>query len=163
MLRSLSEYLNGALPQMRESGSTLGRELALARAYLNVLQARMGERLEVCIAVPEELNSAQLPPMMLSTLVENAVKHGIAPLPQGGMIKIDAAREGDRLTVRVADNGVGFHGLSGSGIGLANTRARLSAIYADEGSLTFAPNPVHGVTVSISLPYLGPLAHGVAL
>jgi sensor histidine kinase YesM len=79
---------------MRESESTLGRELALARAYLNVLRARMGERLEVSIDVPDALLGAEFPPMMLSTLVENAIKHGITPLRQGGVVKILAARDG---------------------------------------------------------------------
>ena len=153
MLQNLSDYLRAALPQMRESESTLGRELALARAYLNVLQVRLGERLEVSIAVPETLYRAELPPMMLSTLVENAIKHGIAPLQQGGIVKIVAAREENRLLVSVADNGVGFQGFSGGGVGLANTRARLAALYGAEGLLTFAANPVRGVTVSISLPY----------
>ena len=153
MLHDLTDYLQEALPQMREQASTLGRELALARAYLNVLQARMGERLEVLIAVPQELLRAELPPMMLSTLVENAIKHGIAPKPLGGIVKIGAARDGDRIKVSVADDGVGFLGSNGSGVGLANTRARLTALYGADGLLTFAANPVRGVTVSVTLPY----------
>jgi sensor histidine kinase YesM len=153
MLYNLTDYLQEALPQMREQSSTLGRELALARAYLNVLQARMGERLEVLIDVPQELLAAELPPMMLSTLVENAVKHGIAPKAQGGVVKIDAARDGDRIRVSVGDDGVGFVGSTGSGVGLANTRARLTALYGADGLLTFAANPVRGVTVSVTLPH----------
>jgi len=153
MLHNLSDYLRAALPQMRQNESTLGRELALARAYLNVLQARMGERLEVVIDVPDELRQADLPPMMLSTLVENAIKHGIAPLTHGGTVKILAVRDGDHLSVSVADDGVGFQGFAGGGVGLANTRARLAALYGTEGLLTFAANPVRGVTVSVTLPY----------
>jgi sensor histidine kinase YesM len=162
MLHNLSNYLHAALSQMRESGSTLGRELALARAYLNVLQARMGDRLEVSIAVPEELYPCELPPMMLPTLVENAIKHGIAPLQRGGAVRILATRDEDRLRVTVADNGVGFQGFSGGGVGLANTRARLSAMYGAQGLLTFAANPVRGVTVSIELPCVMPPARGAA-
>jgi signal transduction histidine kinase len=154
MLHNLSYYLRTALPQMRNSRSTLARELALALAYLHVQQARMGERLELGIAVPEELQEAELPPMMLSTLVENAIKHGIAPLTQGGMIRIAATREGDLLRVTVADDGVGFQGLAGSGVGLANTRARLAALYGSRGRLTFAANPVRGFTVCIEVPYV---------
>jgi LytS/YehU family sensor histidine kinase len=142
-----------ALPQMRESDSTLGRELTLACAYLDVVRARMGERLEVSVAVPQELRPAYLPPLMLSTLVENAIKHGIAPLPQGGILKVTTAREGDRLKVSVADNGLGFQANSGSGVGLANIRARLDALYGPGGILTFAANPVRGVTASIELPF----------
>jgi sensor histidine kinase YesM len=153
MLHSLTGYLRAALPQMRESNSTLGRELALASAYLDVLRARMGERLDVSVAIPQELRSANMPPMMLSTLVENAIKHGIAPLPQGGMLNITAAREGDQLKVSVADNGVGFQATSGGGVGLVNIRARLNGLYGRRGILSFAANPVRGVTVSIELPF----------
>ena len=153
MLHSLTGYLRGALPQMRESDSTLGRELTLASAYLDVVRTRMGERLDVSVAVPEALRPAHLPPMMLSTLVENAIKHGIAPLPQGGAVNITASREGDRLKVSVADNGLGFQAKSGSGVGLANIRARLDALYGPAGTLTFVANPVRGVTVSIELPF----------
>ena len=162
MLHNLSGYLRAALPQMRNSHSTLGRELSLTLAYLRVEQARMGERLEVSIAVPEELFGAELPPMMLSTLAENAVKHGIAPLPQGGAIRIAAALEGSRLRVTVADNGMGFQGVAGNGVGLANTRARLAALYGSHGLLTFAGNPVRGVTVCIDLPYRVRLAEEAA-
>lgn len=153
MLNNLSSYLRAALPQMRESDSTLGRELALARAYLNVLQARMGERLGVSISVPHDLRHAELPPMMLSTLVENAIKHGLSPLPEGGTVEIAAVRDGDQLRISVTDDGVGFQGLAGSGVGLANTRARLAALYGDDGLLTFAVNPTRGVTVAIALPF----------
>ena len=161
MLHDLAAYLRAALPQMRDSSSTLGRELEHARAYLNVLQGRMGERLEVCIVVPNDLHAAELPPLMLSTLVENAIKHGIAPLPQGGVIKIAAMRAGARLKISVADNGVGFQGASGAGVGLANTRARLAALYGDSGHLTLSANPIRGVTVAIELPYKIPPMHEV--
>src|SRR5258708_16061278 len=154
MLHNLSSYLRATLPQMRSSRSTLARELALALAYLRVQQARMGERLELGIAVPEELREAELPPMMLSTLVANAIKHGIAPLPNGGTIRIAATRQGDGVRVHVADDGVGFQGLAGSGVGIANTRARLAALYGSRGRLTFAANPVRGVSVCIEVPYV---------
>jgi signal transduction histidine kinase len=162
MLNNLSSYLRAALPQMRQSDSTLGRELALARAYLNVLHARMGERLGISISVPHDLCQAELPPMMLSTLVENAIKHGLSPLPEGGTVEIAAVRDGDRLRISVADDGVGFQGFSGSGVGLANTRARLAALYGADGLLTFAANPTRGVTVAIALPFRVLSAEGAA-
>jgi signal transduction histidine kinase len=162
MLNNLSTYLCGALPLMRKRDSTVGRELALTQAYLNVLQTRMGERLAVNISVPRELRHAELPPMMLSTLVENAIKHGLSSLPEGGTVEIAAVREGDRLRISVADNGVGFQGFSGSGVGLGNTRARLAALYGADGVLTFAANPVRGVTVGIALPFRDLRADGGA-
>lgn len=100
MLHNLTGYLRAALPQMRESDSTLGRELTLASAYLDVVQARMGERLEVNVAVPQELRAAHLPPMMLSTLVENAIKHGIAPLPRSTASPPRATRAFSRAPTR---------------------------------------------------------------
>jgi LytS/YehU family sensor histidine kinase len=100
--------------------------------------------------------------MMLSTLVENAIKHGLSSLPEGGTVEIAAVREGDRLRISVADNGVGFQGFSGSGVGLGNTRARLAALYGADGVLTFAANPVRGVTVGIALPFRDLRADGGA-
>jgi hypothetical protein len=152
-LRDLADYLRAALPQMRETGSTLGRELALTRAYLNVQQVRMGKRLKVEIAAPEELLVASLPPMMLPTLVENAIRHGLNPLPEGGTIRIRAERDGDRLRVAVADNGAGFHQAAGPGVGLANTRDRLTTLYGAEGRLHFDGNSEGGITAAIELPY----------
>ena len=152
MLANLSAYLRAALPQMRESGTTLGRELALARAYLKVQQVRMGERLKVEIAVPDELLAANLPPMMLATLVENAVKHALAPRPTGGTLRIAARRLGERIEVSVSDDGVGFQKRSGTGVGLANTRARLASLYGTDARLALAGNPAGGVTATLSLP-----------
>ena len=153
LLRNLSDYLRAALPQMRESGSTLGRELALTRAYLNVLQVRMGARLKVEIAVPVELLDVPLPPMMLPTLVENAIKHGINPLPRGGTVKISAERSGATLKLMVADNGAGFREASGTGVGLANTRARLATLYGTGARLSLGANPGGGVVAAIELPF----------
>jgi sensor histidine kinase YesM len=153
MLRNLAAYLREALPQMREQTSTIGRELGLARAYLGIVQARMGDRLAVVIDVPDDLLCAEFPPMILSTLVENAIKHGISPRPQGGTVKIDARRDGARVRVGVADDGVGFSVQEGSGIGLSNTRARLEALYGDRGTLRFAANPLRGVTATVELPW----------
>src|SRR4030095_12303630 len=83
LIHDLAAYLGTALPQMRDMRSTLSRELVLAQAYLRVLKVRMGDRLNVVIDVPSYLMEAIFPPMMLLTLVENAIKHGISPLPQG--------------------------------------------------------------------------------
>ncbi len=92
LIHDLAAYLRTALPQMRDMRSTLARELELAQAYLRVLKVRMGERLDVVIDVPAVLRDAALPPMMLLTLVENAIKHGLGSLPQGGTITIRAGR-----------------------------------------------------------------------
>jgi len=153
MLRNLKEYLAVALPQMRETESTLGREIAHVTAYLNIQQIRMGRRLAFGIDVPKSLARACVPPLMLLTLVENAIKHGLGPSPKGGRIDVTAATEDGRLRVQVADTGQGFARFAGAGTGLANIRARLGALFGDAASLSLMLNNPHGVIATIVLPY----------
>jgi len=153
MLDNLMRYLTVALPQMRATDSTLGREAALAEAYLNIQRIRMGRRLSFAIDVAESLETASLPPMMLLTLTENAVKHGLNPLPEGGFIRITARVDTDRLRVAVADSGQGFTRSEGGGTGLANIRARLAAGYGRAAQLSVARNNPRGVTATIVLPF----------
>ena len=152
LIHDLAAYLRTAFPQMRDMRSTLARELELAQAYLRVLKVRMGERLNVVIDVPADLREATLPPMMLLTLVENAIKHGLGSLPQGGTIAIRAEHFAERLRVSVIDDGIGFPKGFGAGVGLANTRARLTALYGDKGHLTLVANQRGGVVAIIELP-----------
>ncbi len=152
LIRDLSQYLRGALPHMRESGSTLRKEFALCEAYLRVLQVRMGGRLQVQIDLPRELSDECIPPMILPTLIENAVKHGIAPLPQGGTVRLQARHDARQLYVCVSDDGAGFRQSSGAGIGLANTRARLATLFADRASLSVVANAAGGVSATLRLP-----------
>lgn len=152
MLRQFALMLGRSLPQIRDPRSTLGREVALAMAYLQVQKIRMGERLDFATHVPAALVDADLPPMMLSTLVENAIKHGLAPLRRGGRVEIAAARDGATLRVRVTDNGRGLTESTGSGLGLANIEARLGAAFGAEGSLTLEPGEQGGVVAEIAVP-----------
>jgi sensor histidine kinase YesM len=152
MLRNLADYLAGALPQMR-AASTLGRELDHVRAYLDIQRIRMGRRLDCAIDVTAALRDAELPPLMVLTLVENAIKHGLSPLPEGGRIDVRAAISADgRLCVQVADTGQGFAKASGGGTGLANTRARLASKYGLRASLSLALNTPRGVIATLALP-----------
>jgi hypothetical protein len=153
MLRNLKAYLAVALPQMRENASTLGREMTHVTAYLDIQKIRMGRRLTFAIDLPKSLQQARMPALMLLTLVENAIKHGLNPLREGGAITIRAARLGDRLQVAVSDTGRGFVQTSGGGTGLANIRARLAALYGDKASLTLAQNAPHGITATVDVPY----------
>jgi signal transduction histidine kinase len=152
MLSSLIGYLRAALPTMRQSGSSLRRELELARSYLTILQMRMGDRLRFSIDVPEGLLDAEVPPLVLGTLIENALKHGLAPLPEGGAIVIRATREAEQLRIEVHDTGRGFSGEGGSGVGLANTRSRLAALYGGNAALQLAANQPSGVVATVVLP-----------
>jgi signal transduction histidine kinase len=154
MLGSLLDYLRAALPAMRRSSTLLSEEFALVRAYLSVLQHRMGDRLRFNVELSERLGDAPIPPLILPTLVENAIRHGLAPLPEGGTITVNAVRDGSQVVVRVVDDGAGFKAASGSGVGLANTRARLSALFGGAASLSLRGNEPRGVIAEVRLPYL---------
>ena len=152
MLDHLMRYLEVALPRMRDSRSTLAGEVTLIESYLEVQRIRMGRRLAFEIDVPVELRPLEVPPMMLLTLVENAIKHGLNPLPEGGSLRVQARRDGELLCIDVADCGRGFHATSGGGTGLANIRARLAAMHGDAASLALAENYPRGVTSTLRLP-----------
>jgi signal transduction histidine kinase len=162
MLDHLMRYLEVALPRMRESDSTLERDANLAESFLRIHQIRMGERLGFSIDIPAALRTHPVPPMMLLTLVENAIKHGVNPLPDGGRIRISARAESDRLILSVADTGVGFAPGSGAGTGLANIRARLKAQFGERASLALENNDLGGVTAAIALPLQGGAAVSVS-
>ncbi|MBL8513663.1 MAG: histidine kinase, partial [Betaproteobacteria bacterium] len=152
-LESLITYLRAALPEMREGGTTLGREARMAQAYLEIQQIRMGKRLGFAVDLSADLRELPFPPMMLMTLVENAIKHGIDPMQQGGEIRIGAARDGaDALVVSVADNGQGLSSWSNTGIGLQNIRERLHALFGRQAKLQLEENVPRGVIAKIRIP-----------
>jgi signal transduction histidine kinase len=152
MLADLMNYLEAALPRLRDERSTLARELALVQAYLAVHQVRMGARLRVSVDVPAELGTREVPPMLLLTLVENALKHGVQPLVEGALVRVAASAHQGQLTLTVADTGCGMASGSGSGSGLANLRARLKALYGNAASLTLHVNEPRGLLATIVLP-----------
>ena len=152
MLADLLRYLESALPRLRDETPTLEREVEVVRAFLGVHQVRMGRRLHVDIDVPAALRHLVVPPMMLLTLVENALKHGLQPLLEGGSIRIDASSDPSTLRVQVADTGRGLGTSLGSGTGLANIRARLRAMYGGAAQLSLRVNEPRGVVAMIELP-----------
>jgi sensor histidine kinase YesM len=165
MLDSFCGYLRAALPQMRGNGSTLGREVELAQAYLETLRIRMGRRLRFEIGIPKELLAAAFPPMMLLSLVENAIKHGLNPLRGGGSIRMCAASDDGVLHVTVADTGTGLSTAAyggGDGVGLSNIRARLAALYRGRARLMLRGNAPHGVLATIEVPLRIDSAGGAA-
>jgi LytS/YehU family sensor histidine kinase len=155
MQKNLIQYLRAALPQMREGSTTLGKEVQLCRAYLEILKFRMEDRLQYAVTVPQGLMSAQFPPMMLQSLVENSIKHGLEPKAEGGAITISADIVDGRLRVTVADTGLGFAAAArpGTGVGLANVRERLSALYGGRAKLAIEANHPSGTIVIIDVPY----------
>jgi LytS/YehU family sensor histidine kinase len=153
MMRNLKEYLAIALPEMRVIASTLGRESDHAIAYLGIQQIRMGRRLAFAFDVPPELRNARLPSLMLLTLVENSVKHGLTPRPEGGRIDVHARIVDGQLRIEVTDTGQGFTKSGGGGTGLANTRARLESYFGGRASLSLGINQPRGVVATLVVPY----------
>lgn len=152
MLDNLMHYLESALPQMRHSDFTLQRDAELVGAYLKIHQLRMGPRLTYRMDVPPALEDCYVPPLMLLTLVENAIKHGLGASPAGGLVRVSARTEDEQLILTVADTGTGFASASGHGIGLANIASRLSAEFGDRAQLSLANNEFGGATATIALP-----------
>ena len=155
MQKNLIQYLRSALPQMRQGSSTLGQETALCRSYLEILKMRMDERLQFTISMPAGLSSASFPPMMLQTLVENSIKHGLEPKPDGGTLTLSAAVVDGCVRVAVSDTGLGFGvaGASGGGVGLNNVRERLQALFGSRARLVIEPNSPTGTIATIEVPY----------
>jgi hypothetical protein len=159
MQKNLIALLRASMPTMREANAQgrrdLGRELAVIRPYLEILKVRMEERLQTDVRVPEGLHSADFPPMMLQSLVENAIKHGLEPKAEGGALTVFAEIVHGKLAVTVADTGLGFGkaATAGTGIGLNNIRERLQLLYGNKASLKVAENPGGGTAVTITVPY----------
>ena len=157
MQRSLIQYLRAVLPQMRDNAvvTGLGREVDMVTAYLALLKMRMEERLTVVMDIPDGLRSAAFPPMMLQSMVENAIKHGLECKPEGGTLKIRAEVVDSKLRVTVTDDGVGFGVVpsDGTGLGLQTIRDRLKLLHGDGAGLHIAANSPSGVISMIEVPY----------
>jgi len=153
VLKSLIAYLRAAMPRLADEHATLGDELALVRAYLDLMTMRMPDRLQYEIDVPDDLRGLRFPGMALLTLVENAIRHGIDPAEQGGRVEVQARRNGDgTLTLRVADTGAGLRESAPPGTGLANLRERLVMFYGAAARLEIAENAPRGVLVCMHCP-----------
>jgi sensor histidine kinase YesM len=153
LMTNLGRCLRMAVASGEQRLTTLGREVEVARGLLDVLQLRMGERLRVQIDVRPEAAGALIPSFILGTLVENAVKHGIAPRASGGTVTINGRREADQLVVEVIDDGLGFRGETGPGVGLANSRSRLASLFGPSARLDLSRNRSGGVTARVTIPY----------
>jgi len=154
MQQSLIRYLRSAMPQMRDGKRpTLGQQVGLSSAFLEIMSVRMEGRLQPVVDVPEGLKSAVFPSMMLQTLVENAIKHGLEPKPEGGRLEIGAEIVDGLLAVHVTDNGMGFVPKAEGGVGLANVRERLKALYNGRAELIIGVPPGGGTSATIKVPY----------
>ena len=155
-LDALSDHLRATIPQMRNGNgrvmSTLGQQIDICASYLAVMQVRMGSRLHHEIDVAQELRDKAFPPLMLLSLVENAIKHGIEPKPGPGVIVIRASVEGSDLKVSVLDDGQGLKDGLSSGLGLSNIREQLQVRYGGSARLAVAARPEGGTVAEIMIP-----------
>ena len=154
-VEQLAEVFRYTLRRSESEWAPLEEEMEFARAYLEVEQARFGSRLQFRVSMEDAVRAARIPTMMLQTLVENAVKHGVSVIRGVARIEIDAGRRGDRLRVEVADNGPGFQEgeAKSSGYGLRNIRERLRGYFGKEAGLAVQRDDPRQMTlVSLTLP-----------
>ena len=157
VVRQLGDLLRGSLDSRGRREILLREELEFVRAYLEIEQVRFGERLEIHIDVEDQALESRVPPFILQPIIENAVRHGIAPRPEGGRLQVTGTCHNGRLELQVRDNGPGLpSGPSGDengvGIGIANTRARLQELYGDRHEFRMEPVPEGGLQVTMVLP-----------
>jgi LytS/YehU family sensor histidine kinase len=157
MITRLSELLRHSFSREHGPLGTLEEELELLDHYVAIQEARFGDRLRVTFRIDPRAGAAVIPTLLLQPLVENAIRHGAAPGGGIAEVEISATREGDRLHLEVRDNGPGFKGGNGAGggLGIANTRARLSELYGPSHrfDLTNAPAPLGGAQATIEIPF----------
>ncbi len=160
MLDRLIEFLRATLDGSRQGTHTLGDEFERLTDYLELMQIRMGARLQSRLHLPPELAARQVPALLLQPLVENAIKHGLEPLARGGRLVVSADEQGDGLVLRVRDTGSGLgaanalNDVPGGGFGLAQVRERLAVLYGGRAALDLGPAPdaEGGTLVTLKIP-----------
>jgi sensor histidine kinase YesM len=153
MMEDLIHYLRTSLSKTRQENTTIGQEMEMIRAYLNIFKVRMEDRLKYTIDIPDRINHLRFPPMLIQPLVENAIKHGLEPKIEGGEIFISGEEKGDILRLEITDTGLGLHGNGNSGFGLSNIKERLHSLFGDKGRLIFEENRPSGMKAVIEVPY----------
>jgi signal transduction histidine kinase len=160
MLERLSDLLRLTLDRIGLQQVRLKDELDFIEKYLDIERARFGDRLQVHVDVPATLLHALVPTLLLQPLVENAVRHGIAPKVGGGRLDIVARQDGDRLRLVVRDTGAGLPNDTlqkfNTGVGLSNTRSRLEHLYGDAHRFEFHRPPEGGLAVTVVIPFSAP-------
>jgi signal transduction histidine kinase len=154
MVSRLSDFLRLVIERAGAQEVALVEELEFLQRYLEIQQVRFQERLRVSVEVPGEAMGAMVPNLVLQPLVENAIRHAVEPRAGGGRVEISAARAGDALRLSIRDDGPGLRpGNPGTGLGLANTRARLEHLYGDRSSLEVSDHPDGGVIATVTFPW----------
>jgi len=155
MLEALSGMLHASMQMTEQPLVSLQQEFALLAHYLKLMSIRMGPRLGHTLSLPPELEQSMVPPLTIQPLVENAVKHGLAPSVRGGTVRVIARADGDRLLVEVSDDGLGLQvddPFANGRVGLVNVRKRLAFAFGERASLQLRPNQPHGVIATLALP-----------
>ncbi|MBF8292872.1 MAG: putative sensor protein LytS [Steroidobacteraceae bacterium] len=153
VLSNLIAYLRAAVPRLQESATTMGQELQLVRAYLELMHMRMPDRLQFEVHADEAALALRCPPMTLLTLVENAVRHGIDPGVEGGRIEIRVRVRDGRCRAQVIDTGVGLKRAGdGLGTGLSTLRERLLLTFGGDAQLRLITSEPHGVRAEVDFP-----------
>src|SRR5580698_8654563 len=156
MLAQIGELLRTSLDSEVIPEVTLSQEMEFTRRYLAIEQTRLGERLQVDLSIPSDTLDALVPSMLLQPLVENAVRHGVVPMVQGGRIMITSAIRADRLQMVIGNSGIRRdeqRNKNGNGIGLRNTAERLKTLYGDDHRFTLQWPETGGCQVLIELPF----------
>jgi two-component system LytT family sensor kinase len=153
MVADLAEILRASSADCSLQETTLRRELDLVACYLRIQQRRFGDRLRVIQVVAAELLDAAVPPLVLQSIVENAVIHGIAPLQRGGTVAIRAYRREQQLVLQVEDDGMGMRRAGSAGMGLSNARRRMRELYGTQQSLSVTSEPGEGVCARVCIPF----------
>ncbi len=153
LLRTLTAFLRGSTDMMDCDRVPLARELQMVTHYLDLMQARLGARLEYRIETADAFDAHTLPPGLVLTLVENAVEHAIEPSLHGGRITVRVQAQDGRLCINVEDDGPGWDTEWVEGVGLGNTRARLAQAFGTDAALELGPTPGRqGTLARIRLP-----------
>jgi sensor histidine kinase YesM len=159
MLEDLIHYLRTSLSKTRGDITTIGQEMEMIRAYMNIFKVRMGNRLRYKMDIPDNLKDLPFSPMLIQPLVENAIKHGLEPKIEGGEVSISGEKIGEKLRLEIADTGVGFYEESALGTGLSNIRERLQSLYGDKGRLILEENRPCGLKAIIEVPHARDQSH----
>ncbi len=153
MHNNFKQYLKTTLNKTRSNITTIGQEIDLIKAYLDIFKVRMGKRLQYSVKVDDEVNDFPFPSMLIQPIVENSIKHGLEPKIDGGEVIIQIKRiEGDKVRWIIADTGFGMSDMSHLGTGLSNVMERIEMLYGKEGNLDIKENQPSGVKVILEVP-----------
>jgi sensor histidine kinase YesM len=155
MHNNFMQYLKITLSKTRSSVTTIGQEIELIKAYLDIFKVRMGKRLHYFVEADDEVCVLPFPSMLIQPIVENAIKHGLEPKIEGGEIRIKVTKKKkNRLCWEIKDTGLGMSEKSHLGTGLSNIMERIEALYGKEGSFTLKENQPSGVKVILEVPHV---------